>query len=233
MKKQWISGLIIILSLIAGCSTVPKTAESRAVQSAQVREAISIFKTKDPSIERFFERSYGYAVLPKIFKGGFWIGGAHGKGEVFERNRMVGYCNMSQATLGFTFGGEYFREIIFFRDKEDLDKLASTEHLRKSIFLFHTPPYQTNLDRAALDNKMIDHVPLDVHVGSIAVRRFIENRQPYITLHGHVHESARITGSWKERIGETYLFSAAHDGPELAIVQFDLDDPGNATRKLL
>ena len=125
MKKQWISGLIIILSLIAGCSTVPKTAESRAVQSAQVREAISIFKTKDPSIERFFERSYGYAVLPKIFKGGFWIGGAHGKGEVFERNRMVGYCNMSQATLGFTFGGEYFREIIFFRDKEDLDKFKS------------------------------------------------------------------------------------------------------------
>jgi lipid-binding SYLF domain-containing protein len=34
---------------------------------------------------------------------------------------------MSQATLGFSFGGEFFREIIFFRDKEDLDKFRSGE----------------------------------------------------------------------------------------------------------
>ena len=43
----------------------------------------------------------------------------------------------------------------------------------------------------------VDHVPLDVHVGSIAIRRFIEARQPRLTLHGHVHESARLTGSWQ------------------------------------
>ena len=54
--------------------------------------------------------------------------------------------------------------------------------------------YQTPLDRAALDGKSVDHVPLDLHIGSIAIRRFIEARQPLITLHGHVHESARLTG---------------------------------------
>lgn len=44
---------------------------------------------------------------------------------------MVGYCRMSQATLGFSFGGEYFREIIFFRDKEDLgDSSPETLHSR-------------------------------------------------------------------------------------------------------
>jgi len=35
-------------------------------------------------------------------------------------------------------------------------------------------------------------------VGSIAVRRFIEERQPLLTLHGHIHESARLTGDWRE-----------------------------------
>ncbi|MEJ2636882.1 MAG: hypothetical protein P8184_16535 [Calditrichia bacterium] len=107
------------------------------------------------------------------------------------------------------------------------------KYLINSIFLFHTPPYQTALDRAALDGKMIDYAPLDVHVGSIAVKRFIVGRQPLITLHGHVHESARITGKWQEKIGRTYAFSAAHDGPELALVKFDPEHPEKARRELL
>jgi Icc-related predicted phosphoesterase len=84
-----------------------------------------------------------------------------------------------------------------------------------------------------LDGVIVEHVPLDVHVGSIAIRRFIEERQPLVTLHGHVHESARLSGAWRDRIGRTHLFSAAHDGPELALVRFDLEDPGSATRELI
>ncbi len=117
--------------------------------------------------------------------------------------------------------------------QKDLDRLAGSDDLSNSIFLFHSPPYQTNLDRAALDGRMIDHAPVDVHVGSVAIKRFIEARRPLITLHGHVHESARLTGSWKDRIGETYCFSAAHDGPELALVKFDPDNPAGAARILI
>ncbi len=117
--------------------------------------------------------------------------------------------------------------------QDDIQKLTNGEDMSHAIFLFHTPPYQTKLDRAALDGKMIDHVPLDVHVGSIAVRRFIEKRQPYLTLHGHVHESARLTGSWRDSIGRTHMFTAAHDGSELALVSFDMDDPTSAIQELL
>ncbi len=117
--------------------------------------------------------------------------------------------------------------------KEDLDDLAGDGNLDDAVFLFHTPPYETALDRAALDGKSIDHVPLDLHVGSIAVRRFIEGRQPRITLHGHIHESARLTGSWRDNLGRTHLFSAAHDGPELALVRIDLESPDTAERILL
>lgn len=116
--------------------------------------------------------------------------------------------------------------------KKDLIDLIGDMDLSKSIILFHTPPYQTALDRAALDGKMIDHVPLDVHVGSIAVKDLILERQPLLTLHGHVHESARLTGSWKEQFGETTALSAAHDGPELALVRFDPEYPREASREL-
>ena len=117
--------------------------------------------------------------------------------------------------------------------KNDLEKLTAEKDLSNSIFLFHTSPYQTKLDRAALDDQMVDHTPVDVHVGSIAIKRFIEKKQPYITLHGHIHESSSITGSWKQRIGKTYLFSAAFNKPELVIVKFDLENPSEAFRILL
>ncbi|MCK4658097.1 MAG: metallophosphoesterase [Phycisphaerae bacterium] len=117
--------------------------------------------------------------------------------------------------------------------QKDLERLVGDSDLSRAVLLFHSPPYKTSLDRAALDGKIVDHAPLDVHVGSIAIQRLIEQRQPLITLHGHVHESARLTGAWSERIGRTHCFSAAHDGPELALVRFDPDDPTNATRMLM
>lgn len=117
--------------------------------------------------------------------------------------------------------------------KDDLDRLLGEENADLAIFLFHAPPHDSNLDRAALDGKTFDYVPLDVHVGSIAIRRFIEARQPLVTLHGHVHESARLTGSWRDRIGRTHTFSAAHSGPELALVRFDLEDLDSASRELI
>jgi Icc-related predicted phosphoesterase len=117
--------------------------------------------------------------------------------------------------------------------QEDLEKLADSDDMRNAVFLVHTPPYHTNLDRAALDGRMVDHVPLDVYIGSIALQRFIERRQPLLTLHGHVHESASLTGSWRDQSGRTLMFTAAHDGPELALIRFSLENPGNAGRELL
>ncbi len=117
--------------------------------------------------------------------------------------------------------------------EQDLRELTNERDLSRAILLLHTPPYDTALDRADLDGRMIDHVPLDVHVGSIAVRKFILERRPRLTLHGHIHESVSITGAWKEQLGATWCYSAAHKGRELALVRFDPDEPERATRELL
>jgi len=115
----------------------------------------------------------------------------------------------------------------------DLERLAEGVTMDRAVLLLHSPPFETALDRAATDGKMIDHVPLDLHVGSVAVRRFIERHQPLLTLHGHIHESARLTGAWRDRIERTWMFSAAHDGPELCLVTFELSRLDQAQRTLL
>lgn len=116
---------------------------------------------------------------------------------------------------------------------DDLDELKKLSPPEETIYLFHSPPHDTDLDRADLDGKKVDHAPLDVHVGSIAVKRFIENEQPFLTLHGHIHETVRLTGNWKQKFGDTYSFSAAHDGGGLAVVYFDTDDLSGAHREIL
>ncbi|MCK4873752.1 MAG: metallophosphoesterase [Phycisphaerales bacterium] len=168
---------------------------------------------------------YGYAFVPPTpFQLKDW--------ERYDVSRYVDPGCISPEE-GFRSVPATEHEVRYTTIEKDLARLTGDDAMDGAVMLFHTPPYQTNLDRAALDGKMIDHAPLDVHVGSIAVRRFIEARQPMVTLHGHIHESARLTGSWRDRIGRTEMFSGAHDGPELALVRFDLDDPSGATRELL
>lgn len=42
-----------------------------------------------------------------------------------------------------------------------------------------------------------------VSTGSLAIREFIEKYQPLLTLHGHIHQSYRLTGEYKQNIGRT------------------------------
>ncbi|MDD3860202.1 MAG: hypothetical protein PHW83_08380 [Bacteroidales bacterium] len=124
------------------------------------------------------------------------------------------------------------RDIEFATIKKDLENLTANDDMTNAVFLFHSPPYNTNLDRAALDNRFFEHVPLDVHVGSIAIREFIESQQPLLTLHGHIHESTTLTGNWKEIIGRTQCFNAATEQNNLSLIEFDLENLNKAKRKI-
>ena len=127
MKQILLVCLMASVLMTTGCSAVPKDSQSRAKLNVQVQQAIEVFRQKDPKIESFLQDSYGYAVLPRVTKGAFWVGAAYGQGQVFQAGRMVAYCNMSQATLGFSFGGEFFREIIFFKDQVAFNKFMQDE----------------------------------------------------------------------------------------------------------
>ena len=115
---------------------------------------------------------------------------------------------------------------------DDLEALNNeVESMSTSIFLFHAPPCDTNLDKIL--SKDINGNTQVTGVGSVAIRKFIEKHKPAVTLHGHIHESAAISGSWKDKIGGTFCFSAGHTGEELALVSFDTDNPASADRLLL
>jgi uncharacterized protein len=115
---------------------------------------------------------------------------------------------------------------------KDIEELTSDVEMENAVLISHSPPYQTLLDRAGLDGQMIDHVPLDVHVGSIAISRWIQDRQPLLTLHGHIHESTRRTGEWRQQMGRTWMMNGASNQAQACLLEMESDDLESATRTL-
>ena len=128
--KKWIV-ITIAISFLTVMSFGPVFAGWDPGKAAQERKAaeetIANFKKKDPSMKRFFDHAYGYAVFPTIGKGAFIVGGAHGSGLVYERGKIVGRVNLSQGTVGLQIGGESYSEIIFFKDKAALERLKKED----------------------------------------------------------------------------------------------------------
>jgi len=91
--------------------------------------------------------------------------------------------------------------------KEDLNGFVKLSNPKKTIYVIHAPPFNTKLDIIADGT----------HVGSKALREFIEKQQPFLTLHGHIHESPRISGSFVDRIGKTICINVGSSYPDLKL----------------
>lgn len=115
MNRLWTMSLFCLIALIAVAH--PAVAQS----DAEVQEVIKKFEDGDPGMQAWFREAYGYAVFPSVGKAGFGIGGARGKGLVYEQRKLVGKSTLTQVTVGFQLGGQAFSEVIFFKDKTAFD----------------------------------------------------------------------------------------------------------------
>jgi lipid-binding SYLF domain-containing protein len=121
MKK--ILGMILVISLGWSASAAfgwdPREA---ADQEAKAQAAIAAFKEKDPSIQAFFDAAAGYVVIPTVGKGGIGIGGARGKGLLYEGGEATAVVTLTQLTIGFQWGGQAYSEFIFFETADDVER---------------------------------------------------------------------------------------------------------------
>jgi Icc-related predicted phosphoesterase len=111
----------------------------------------------------------------------------HGSGKIIEGLGIMG--------LG---GSNYtpFNTPYEFSEQELAGFLASgfarVKDAENFILVSHPPPVQTKTDRLTNGN----------HVGSRAVRSFIEEKQPLLCLTGHIHESRGL-----DHIGRTLILN--------------------------
>ena len=91
----------------------------------EVKEALTEFAKSNPEVESHLHKAYGFAFYPKITKGGLGIGGAGGKGLVFDNKTVIGESKLAQATFGLQAGGQQYMEIILFEDQPALDRFIA------------------------------------------------------------------------------------------------------------
>lgn len=88
----------------------------------ETEKAIKALYASNPTIQKHFYDAHAFAVYPVITKGGLGIGGAGGKGLVFENYKVIGGATLAQATIGLQAGGQQYMEVIFFEDKAALNR---------------------------------------------------------------------------------------------------------------
>lgn len=109
--------------------------------------------------------------------------------------------------------------------QNDLSQEVFQQKAGRTVYVMHCPPNGTALDV----------ITTGEHVGSLAERLFIEECQPYVTLHGHIHETVAMSGSFRQDIGKTVCLSPGNHnvGERIALLQFDLYDLQSVRRIII
>jgi lipid-binding SYLF domain-containing protein len=104
----------VALAALLVTAVFPLTSRAAEDLKVEAQQAIADLIKADSSLKKFFDDSAGYAIFPSVGKGGLIIGGARGKGLVYEKGKIIGEATMTQATIGAQVGGQTFTEVIFF-----------------------------------------------------------------------------------------------------------------------
>jgi lipid-binding SYLF domain-containing protein len=128
MNKAFISLVSLTLVLTSGFAFGWDPNEVKDLD-AKAQPALAAFLEKDSGIQSYIDKAAGYVVIPTVGKGGLGIGGARGKGLLYEGGKPTAVVTMTQLTIGFQAGGQAYSEFIFFEDKTSLDhfKLGNYE----------------------------------------------------------------------------------------------------------
>lgn len=123
LSTRLIATVALSAAFLVGCSTAPPTPEAKEELSRTAAAERQEWNTLDPQLEAFTRKGHGFAFFPEVTKGGAGIGGAYGRGVVYEQGQHVGYADLTLGSVGLQLGGQTYSELIVFESKAALDRL--------------------------------------------------------------------------------------------------------------
>ena len=116
---------VSMVAFVAACSSEPSSQSQRQALVDNAQSTLKSMEAKDPGLADVVNRNYAYVIFPDIGKGGFVIGGAWGRGVVYEQGRMVGFAAVTEGSVGITAGGQTYSELIVFKDSNSYQKFQN------------------------------------------------------------------------------------------------------------
>ena len=121
MKKVLTAVVSMAITLGTASSFAKWDPDEGAEYHEKAQVALNEFKEKDPKVQKFIDASSGYVVIPTVGKGGIGIGGARGKGNLYEDGEVTANVTLTQLTIGLQWGGQAYSEFLFFEDAAALE----------------------------------------------------------------------------------------------------------------
>lgn len=149
MKTKIFNITVAALSTAALFAVNALAADELGMQASQT---IADFQNADPGLRSFMNNSAGYAVFPKVDKGGLVVGGARGDGVLFENGAITGRTRVTQGSIGAQIGGQTYSQILVFQSPSavstfkngkfqldaDANAIALSSSVSKSLPLTYT-----------------------------------------------------------------------------------------------
>ena len=112
----------------AACSTEPATNRDKLKLVWTSHQALERATSNDPTLASLLREAAGYAVFPSVTEGAVGVGGAYGRGDLYENDSISGFCDLSQGSVGVQLGGQKYTEIIVFETQETLDAFKQGQY---------------------------------------------------------------------------------------------------------
>lgn len=125
MKKAIINLVALLVLSMTSQFSMAQTEESNAERIQDSKNVLAKMIKKSPSLQSYYDQSYGYAIFPKVTKVGVSLGVAAGKGIVFKNHLAISTSKLKQLTFGLQFGAQKYREVIFFQSEKDFDQFMN------------------------------------------------------------------------------------------------------------
>ena len=118
-------GLVAVGGLV-GCDTSsPSAPAAQVAMRDEAKAALEKMEANDPSLANSISSAYGYVVFPDVGQGAIGIGGANGKGVVYQNGNRVGTVSLTQVSIGPALGGQTYGELIIFQNQDALNRLMN------------------------------------------------------------------------------------------------------------
>ena len=114
-----LGALIISVLLFANSASAQSKEDSSLIKDSE--EAKAEFIKTDELLKILYDSAAGYVIFPNVGKGAIGVGGAAGNGIVYQKDKIIGKAKLKQVSIGFQFGGQAYRELIFFQNEQTLD----------------------------------------------------------------------------------------------------------------
>ena len=165
-------GVATLALALGACATSAPSAAKQQDLEAKSDQTLSEMQHKDPSLTNVLQSSTAYAVFPNIgAAGALYVGGAFGKGILYEGGRPCGYVELKQASAGLTIGGQTYAEVLALQNQADVAKLKAG-----------------NLDLGASVGATV------LTAGAAAAANFTNGQAVFIMPHGGLMGSLTVTG---------------------------------------